>query len=522
MRDAIAWSHDLLPEPQQRMFRRLGVFIGGFTLEAAESVASDEADVLDGIGSLVGASLIVPKDGIAGEPGYTMLETIREYALERLAASGEESETRIRHADYYRRLAEDALPLYDGPEVLVASDRVDIELDNCRAAMAWALETRSAETGIRLAGALWRIWPYAQMGGGKPWMDRMAEGLAWVERMLPMRDGLPVEALTEALIGAGGATYVLRGDVDRLQTLSAELLARSRAEGYPYGEFWASLMLGYVSLTLNDTSTARTRFEHALSLAPTIRNPANHEAIARQHLGEMEMRAHDPAAAAQYLEEALRLSRETGNAWVIGDTSVGLGRALLEQGQFGRAAALMREGLLTLADLRRKFDVHWVLIDLARMALAIDQPVRAARLLGIAEAIPIYPEFSLRPDLAPTSARVTREARTSIGEVAFAAGAETGRSMVWDAVLAEIDALLMAASDTTTARPPTPASQHGLSRRETEVLRLLVEGHSNRAIAEGLSVSERTVENHVFHIFNKLNVNSRAAAAAYAIRNGLL
>ena len=202
-------------------------------------------------------------------------------------------------------------------------------------------------------------------------------------------------------------------------------------------------MLGYVSLTPYDTITARTHLEHALSLAPTVRNPVNHEAIARQNLGEMEMRASDPAAAAQHLEEALRLSSETGNLWVIGDTSVGLGRALLEQGQFGRAAALMREGLLTFANLRRKFDVRWVLIDLARMALAIDQPVGAARLIGIAEAVPIYPEFSLRPELAATSARVTQEARSSIGEAAFATAAEAGKRMTWPDVLAEIDALVI-------------------------------------------------------------------------------
>lgn len=255
MRDAIGWSHDLLPDDQQILFRRLGVFIGGFTLEAAQVVAGNAVDALDGVSALVAANLVVPMKGVADDPRYTMLETIREYALERLAASGEEANVRARHADYYRSLAEDALPLYDGPQLRIATDRVDIELDNCRAAMTWALATNEAETGTRLAGALWRVWWYVQVIDGRPLMERAAEGRSWIDRMLAMRDGLPVEAVTEALVGAGMLAY-FQGNLDRTQVYGEELLARVRAEAYPWGKFWAVIATQVITENLVGVSRA--------------------------------------------------------------------------------------------------------------------------------------------------------------------------------------------------------------------------------------------------------------------------
>jgi non-specific serine/threonine protein kinase len=515
MRDAIGWSHDLLPEAQQLLFRHLGVFIGGFTLAAAEAVAGRDIDVLDGIAALVAASLIVPTRGVADEPRYTMLETIREFALERLKASGEEASARRRHAEYYRWLAEDALPRYDGPDVRITSDRIDIELDNCRAAMAWALEARAAEIGVRLAGTLWRIWQL-QATGEKPWMDRMAEGLAWIERMLPMREGLPVDALTEALIGVGAFSYLLRGDVDRVQVLGEELLARARAERYPYGEYWALLMLGFSARERGDLATARGCCEHACALAPGIRNPDNHEAIALHWLGRLQLRAGDAAAAARHLEEALRISHKAGNPWLLADTAADLGRALHAQGQLGPAAARMREALLAFNAIRRISEVHASLVDLARVALAIDQPVRALRLLGVASEFPPHPLDT------EALTRALADVRARMGETAFAAAPRDGHPLAWDAVLAEVDVLIDAATSMSPATPPDPASHYDLSRREVEVLRYLAEGDSNRAIADRLSLSERTVENHVSHIFAKLEVTSRAAAATFAIRHDLI
>jgi predicted ATPase len=140
MRDTIAWSYELLPRDQQRLFRHLGLFINGFTLAAAAAVTGDGGEPFTALAGLVAASLVLLTGGRADESRYTMLETIREFALEQRRAAGEEPAGRRRHADYYRGLAEDALPRLDGPEVREAFARVDLELGNCRAAMAWALD----------------------------------------------------------------------------------------------------------------------------------------------------------------------------------------------------------------------------------------------------------------------------------------------------------------------------------------------------------------------------------------------
>jgi predicted ATPase/DNA-binding CsgD family transcriptional regulator len=516
MRNVIAWSYDLLPDDDQMLYRRLGVFIGGFTLEAAEAVAGDGGDVLPGLESLITSSLVQPAPEVGGQPRFTMLETIREFALEQLAESGEEPETRQRHAGYYQWLAEDALPRYDGPEVRLASERVDIELNNCRAALAWAVEAQAAETGIRLAGALWHIWALPSAAGGKPWVDYPAEGLAWIERMLPMREGLPVEALTEALVGAGALAYFLRGDIETVRDVGQELLTRARAEGYPYGEYWALAMLGGAAHRAGDLAAARGCFAGALALAPAVRNPDNQASIVLHWLGELELGAGDAGAAARHLGEALRLSHSTGNTWIIADASDDLGRALHAQGQLGRAATLMREGLLAFAELRRVFEVHASLVNISRVALDTGQPVRAARLLGVAATFPTHPK-----DMA-LSANAMAQVRAHMGDAAFTAALEDGRRFAWEQALAEVDALVEAVAEAEVSAAPKPGGEYRLTRREREVLLLLVEGRSNREIAEALYIGRRTVTTHVTNILAKFGVETRAAAVSVAYRRGLV
>ncbi len=158
MRDAIAWSYDLLTLEEQRLFRRLGVFAGGFTLEAAEAVASASddlsLDVFDGVASLLDASLLRQEGDPDGEPRYLMLETVREYALERLSESSEEQATRDAHAAHALVLAERAHAAMDSPEEHAWMERLTTEHDNLRAALTWSLERGDAETVLRIGGAL--------------------------------------------------------------------------------------------------------------------------------------------------------------------------------------------------------------------------------------------------------------------------------------------------------------------------------------------------------------------------------
>jgi predicted ATPase len=199
LRDTIAWSYDLLNDEEQRLFGRLGVFVGGFTLEAAEAVCDAEddlgIDVLDGLESLLSKSLIKPQNDAAGELRFAMLETIREYAFERLDESGETSILRRRHRDWFLALAEEAWPKMVGPEQGAWFARLEADHDNMRAALAWALMTPlDVESGLRLALALYRFW---QRGG------HVREGRAWVERALALATGTYSEMRPSLLNAAG-------------------------------------------------------------------------------------------------------------------------------------------------------------------------------------------------------------------------------------------------------------------------------------------------------------------------------
>lgn len=533
MRGAIAWSLDLLGDHDQRLFRRLGVFVGGFTLEAAEAVAGVSSDVLAGVRALLAASLVTPMEAVGDEPRFTMLETIREFALEQLAAHNEDLLIQRHHAEYYQALAESALPYYDGPEMRVYRQKVNLELDNCRAAMAWALDTGAAETGVRLAGALWRIWWTSHTAGGKPWTDRITEGRSWCERMLEIGDHLSVEALTEALTGVG---FLARfaDDFTRAQAAGDDLLARAQAEDYAYGIYWAHQVLGRlaeaqgpdhksrrygISPTTDAQAgddVARHHYEAGLAVAPTIRSPDNHVAQNLMHLGVIAQRGGDLGRAATLLDEALSLCRSTNNPFVLALTLVPLGQVLREQGHLERATERLKEALLVLEEEQGLGGTSVALIELALVAVKAGRVETAARLLGAAATLPESSGYRRTLDGAAAQARMKLE------EPTFSAAWEAGTHLSWGDVLVEVDALATTVHTTPHGHRAPQTLSYGLSLRELEILRLLVEGHSNRAIGDLLSVSLRTVENHVHHILTKLDLESRTAAATFAVRNGLV
>jgi predicted ATPase len=179
MRDAIAWSHDLLSEPERRLFRGLSVFAGGFTPEAAGAICAEpgeEPATLAGLASLVDKSLLRQQDDASGEPRLMLLETLREFALERLEASGEAEAVRRRHAEHYLALAEAAEPEMHGPRGGDWGAMLEREHDNLRAALQWALDCDAGETGLRLCGALWRFWSArGHLGEGGRWLREVLD-----------------------------------------------------------------------------------------------------------------------------------------------------------------------------------------------------------------------------------------------------------------------------------------------------------------------------------------------------------
>ena len=514
MRAAIAWSHDLLNAEEKTLFRRLGVFVGGFTLESASAVAGAGEDVLDGVTALVTSNMVIATPDANGEPRFTMLETIHEFATEQLRASGEVAAIRRTHAMWYMNMAESEIPNFDGPDLRDAHDRVEADLDNCRAALAWTLDQDEAEIGIRLAGALWRGWWYGHVTGGRPWFERVTEGRSWLENTLALRDDLPVSALADAMAGAGHLAR-LQGDLDRAQAHGEELLLRARKEDHSYGIFWALHLLGWLAESRGETGEAMHLYEASLVVSQLIRNPENHTAMSLVRLSGIADRDGDLEKATEGFARALSLYRACGNRAGIATSAFNLGRLMRKQGNVEQATKLLGESLSGFERQRDLGGVNASLIEVALVALGLRQVEQAVRWLSLAETYPGH------PDCRPAYENALAYGRAQLPEAQFTANWVAGQTTALDDLAVEIEALLKAAHEIP-GQKLASALPNDLTHRELEVLKLLAEGRSNRSIAGSLFLSERTVENHVLHILSKLDVQSRTAAATYAVRNGFV
>ena len=262
MRDTIAWSYDLLAPEEQRLFRRLAVFAGGFTLSAAEAVAASKADdlVLDGVVALVEQSLLRQVPGVGLEPRFTMLETIREFGVERLREAQEVEELQRRHAEFYAMLAEEAEPSFLRmlPTQAQWLVRLETEHANLRAALGWLLEGGDPSLGLRLAAAIWWFWHMrGHLGEGRTWLER-----ALVAVPLPA----PLDR-AKALAGAGMLMHY-QGAEEQALALGEESLALFREIGDRAGTGRALCLLGAGSEDSGDYDRASSALRGSVGAPP--------------------------------------------------------------------------------------------------------------------------------------------------------------------------------------------------------------------------------------------------------------
>jgi non-specific serine/threonine protein kinase len=509
--NAISWSHDLLTETEQALFRRLGVFANGFTLEAAVGIAGFDLDLVVTLDALLANNLVSLRSTASGQPRYLLLETIREFAADQLSASDENAAIRRRHAHWYMAMTEAAIPFYDGPDAWSYIRKVEAEIDNCRAALSWCVATGEFEIGIRIAGAIWRIW-VAHLA--QPWRDQFTEGHRWHERVLAGREGLPLAKVAEALHGISEFSHAL-GNLDEALAWAEELLTRSEAEDYPYGIRWASTTLGRIAFDRGDLEGATQWLERAEAISSRVRDQENHRAMALCDLAGLALHRGDQQAAINQLKEAGRLFQSCGNAFFLAWTRILLGHRLHETGDLDGALSHLAGAVSTCVATGDRDHLNLACFYIARIALDAGHPRIAARLhAAIPAPLNRWPEFE--PDQEQQLARI----QNAMGDDAFEQACHEGRQMTFDEVQAEVTKLGALLRDRP-ATKPVPTRTHGLTPRELDVLRLLTDGGSNRAIADALSLSERTVENHVLHILTKLGLDSRTAAATWAVRNGL-
>lgn len=431
LRGTIEWSYDLLQPGEQALFARLGVFVGGCTLEAVEAVCDPkgELDALDGIYSLVDKSLLRRQDQDAGEARFGMLETIREYALEKLAQGGEGAELRRRHFDYYLALSEEAEPQLKGPKQEEWVRRLEEDHGNLRAALERALGEgvtpgdgqQEAEGAVRMAAALYRFWYiHSYLSEGCRWLDMALQK----SRAHPSPSPRRKDAEARALNGMGILTW-LEGDLDAAwshyeeslalwreaadkkgismalnnlavlaeekgdypgaRSLLEESLTLKREMGDRVGMASSLGNLGNVLRELGNLQEARANMEESLRLERELGNKTNISGRLND-LGLITAKQGDFEEARRLHEESLAIKQALGYRWGVATSYSNLAVISIAQGDYPAARKLLADSVLLRQEIGNRVGIVEVLEDFAWLALEVGQPRQAARLYGVAEA----------------------------------------------------------------------------------------------------------------------------------------
>ena len=541
LRDTIAWSYDLLAPAEQRAFRALSAFVGGFTLDAAERVVRDEGrgaseidpnsslaphpSPLDTVEHLVARSLVRRAGEVAGEVRFGMLETIREYGLELLDASGDAPAVRTAHLAWCVDLADQAIRHASGPNESQWLDRVEAEHDNVRVALEWSVRSAdAAPLGIRLATTL----------GTNFWPTRgyHREGRSWLGQLLPR--AAPGSGERGRVLHAIAYLALRQNDYPAASAAFDEALEIWRALG-DQRRIAANLRYhGVVPHHLGDFATARRMLEESLRLARAIGDDQGVRLSVR-NLADLYADAGDHAAAVAAFREALASARAQGDHHETAYALRGLGHLAREQGQYDRAEAYLRESLALLKPLKDRRCLPLTLEGLACLAVRPGWADRAVTLFGAAQAMQAVTGAPSPPSAMADYQRTIADARQALGperfEAAWAAGAALSLEEAVDLALAA--PVPDAATDVAHAGQPRDAtaspaaSRPGvpLTPREQEVVALIAQGLSNRQISEALTLSVRTVERHIENVYNRLGITGKAGRAivtAYALRHGLV
>jgi predicted ATPase/DNA-binding SARP family transcriptional activator/DNA-binding CsgD family transcriptional regulator len=555
LRGALDWSYELLSEPEKELFERLGVFAGGWTLEAAETVGVgggiDEEDVLDLIGRLVDKSLVLAESSGEGRVRYRMLEPIRQYARQRLGASGKADEVQSRHCAFFLALAEEAEPELSGPQQGLWVERVEREHDNLRAALSWVLKREEAELALRFAGALWRFWHTR---------GYLSEGIRWMEEVLAGGEPAASSVRVKAFEGMGWLTQA-QGDTERAEAAYAEMLELSRELGDKGNAATALNSLGTLALTRGDNERARALLEENLSVLRELENEQNiattlkrfhalnllailalneegdHAratalledslALAREvgdtnregatlvNLGYVALLEGDNGRATTLSEEALAVARELGNAGVeiLPEAFVNLGLAALGQGTHERATVSFKEGLAVAQEVGIRASIINALEAMASLAGTMAEASRTAHLWGAAQAARQITGIALPPGERALHEPYLASARSQLGKAAWKAALTEGRAMSLQEA-AEY-ALAQEEEFATPEQPSAGVQPPNLTSREQEVAVLVARNLTNRQIASQLMLSEHTVVTHVRNILKKLGLHSRTQIAGW-------
>jgi predicted ATPase/DNA-binding XRE family transcriptional regulator len=480
LRATLDWSYGLLDLVERSLFARLAVFVGGWTLGAVQTVCDvdDEAEVLEHLSTLVDKSL-VQQGAINGhEPRFTMLETVRQYATERLEKGGELGRLCRRHAVYFLKLAQEEERASRGPLQGAWLDRLEVEHDNFRAALSWSLVSQGdTELGVRLTGALSHFWYVREHHSeARMWLQRALERpsedtaahakvlvgagrLAWFQGELRRGNSLLEEslALYRDLGDDAGAAFALlvlgrlavsQGDQKRGTTLVEESLASFRKQENVWGISRALIVLGDVALFEGELDHAMAEFHRSLDISRDLED-AEGIALSLLYLGRAAHMRGEQTRSETLLKESLGVFSESGDSRGIAEVLLELGRVARAQGNSARALELCRESLILSHRLDNKAYVAFGLTALAGVIQAAGDPARAARLFGAVEVLLESSGAVLDPRGRLEYEKDLVAARLQLGTTALAQEWQEGRMMKVD------DAVVEAMGNRTQEAPAT-------------------------------------------------------------------
>jgi excisionase family DNA binding protein len=558
LRDAIAWSYELLTPEERALFRRLAMFVGGFTLEAAEhvggSLRSREEEGgrcapllgLDLVTSLVDKSLLQRTADSDAAPRFVMLETIREYGLEQLHAHGETSAAQQRHAAYYLSYAETTAAKLRGREQAAHLERLEAEHDNLRAAMAWSLGAPGrVGTALRLVGALHWFWYLSgHSSEGRRWLEAALTQSA-AKTSTPVRlavltsEGFPASyqddnsvvrdrlresiALGRALRDVPGVAYALDslglGDFfqvgsGELRPLVEECITLLREADDQLGLATSLCTLGMVAIVNLEPDAAVAPLVEGLAISRALGDPW---ALARALLysGELARLRGNDEQARQFYEESLSLYRALDHKGMAAIVAHNLGYIAQRQGNLRHGLACFAEALAEHVMSGDRHNVACCVGGIAGMAAFLGRQEQAARLFGAADDIFASTGSSIWPIDKVDYERNLGAVRADLSEEAFTSAYAAGQALTLEEAVAEASAVHAADTAASTA------SALGLTQREREILELLSRRATDVEIADLLSISPRTVMHHVSHILAKLGATNRREAAAWATSQGI-
>jgi predicted ATPase/DNA-binding SARP family transcriptional activator len=385
LRMTLDWSYDLLDHDAQQLLAQLGVFAGGCTLASAESVCRVEGSVIEGLGALVDQSLVTQRE--SDEPRFTLLQLVRDYALERLSAFGENDGARSRHLEYFVAFAEEAEPGLAGSDQSQWLVRVENEHDNLRAALAYAVETEDSQSALRLVVGVRRFW---QIHG------LLAEGRESLESALALPHDGPSELRANGL-NMAGILAGEQGDFDAARARFTAAAEEGRAVGATRALSSVLVNLGNLAFFSGDTNAARELYKESIEHFASV-GDLRGQALAKENIGLLSLTGADAGEAVSWLTAARDLAREVGDELEVGRATRSLAAAMIELGEEAQAATLLGESLAIVRELGDSHGIADCLEIFAGLAATTGESTRAATLFGASDASRAAIEARRQPD----------------------------------------------------------------------------------------------------------------------------